>query len=115
MFQVITAMHQNIEEDFESVCLEAQVGATLDNVEKLVEEKTIDILYNDKTNLASVKQEMSRAKKDEIAFLTNMLEVEVEKNNCMKAHIDSLKNGRVDSLDTADAVEKLRSWIPNYG
>ncbi|KAF5189464.1 embryo defective [Thalictrum thalictroides] len=113
--RVITSLHQNIEEHFESICLEAQVGATLDTVEKLVEEQTLDILFNDETNLANVKQEVSRAKKDEIAFLTNMLEVEVEKNNRMKAHIDSLKKGSVDSLGTADAVEKLRSWNPNYG
>ncbi|KAJ0043390.1 hypothetical protein Pint_19464 [Pistacia integerrima] len=47
-FQVITSLHENIEDEFQSLCLETQVGNTLDTVEQLVEEKGLDPLSSDK-------------------------------------------------------------------
>ncbi|XP_010243125.1 PREDICTED: uncharacterized protein LOC104587279 isoform X2 [Nelumbo nucifera] len=72
--QVITSMHENIEEQFESICRETEVGTILDIVEQFVEEQTLDTLSTDKTNIDVVEQELSRAKKDEIQYLTSMLD-----------------------------------------
>ncbi|XP_026401895.1 uncharacterized protein LOC113297586 isoform X2 [Papaver somniferum] len=71
---VIAELHENIEEDFESICAETQVAATFDKVEQLEEEQKLDTLAQDKTNLLDVKQELSRAKKAEISYLTSALE-----------------------------------------
>ncbi|OVA18485.1 Nnf1 [Macleaya cordata] len=113
--QVITSLHESIEEEFESICLETQVATALDTVEQLVEEQTLDILSQDKTNLLDVKQELSRAKKAEISYLTNVLEMAVEQNHQMRAHIESLKKDKQNSSATPIAVGKFRSWNVNYG
>ncbi|KAK7835084.1 hypothetical protein CFP56_023853 [Quercus suber] len=46
--QVLTSLHESIEDEFESLCLETQVGAALDTVEQLVEEQSLDPLFSDK-------------------------------------------------------------------
>ncbi|XP_026409843.1 uncharacterized protein LOC113304924 isoform X2 [Papaver somniferum] len=77
---VIAELHENIEEDFESICAETQVAATFDKVEQLEEEQKLDTLAQDKTNLLDVEQELSRAKKAEISYLKSALEKAVEQN-----------------------------------
>ncbi|XP_058088123.1 uncharacterized protein LOC131235045 [Magnolia sinica] len=111
--QVITSLHDNIEEEFDSICLETQVGNTLDTVEQLVEEQSLDILSADKTNLGDLKEEVTRAKKNEIHQSTSMLEKAVEQNHLVRARVESLKDGQ-DLSVTSDAVEKLRGWNLNY-
>ncbi|RZC73992.1 hypothetical protein C5167_049472 [Papaver somniferum] len=113
--EVIAELHENIEEDFESICAETQVAATFDKVEQLEEEQKLDTLAQDKTNLLDVKQELSRAKKAEISYLTSALEKAVAQNLQMKTHIESLKIDRQDYSATPDAVKKLRSWYQNLG
>ncbi|KAJ4704816.1 hypothetical protein OWV82_021670 [Melia azedarach] len=78
--QVITSLHENIEEEFESLCLETQVGAALDAVEQLVEEQNLDPLFSEKTNVMDVACDLSTAKKNEISYLTSMLERVEEQN-----------------------------------
>ncbi|KAI3884313.1 hypothetical protein MKX03_017153 [Papaver bracteatum] len=112
---VIAELHENIEEDFESICAETQVAATFDKVEQLEEEQKLDTLAQDKTNLLDVKQELSRAKKAEISYLTSALEKAVAQNLQMKTHIESLKIDRQDYSATSNAVKKLRSWYQNLG
>ncbi|KAI3893288.1 hypothetical protein MKW92_016504 [Papaver armeniacum] len=112
---VIAELHENIEEDFESICAETQVAATFDKVEQLEEEQKLDTLAQDKANLLDVKQELSRAKKAEISYLTSALEKAVAQNLQMKTHIESLKIDRQDYSATPDAVKKLRSWYQNLG
>ncbi|KAI3910465.1 hypothetical protein MKX01_034859 [Papaver californicum] len=110
---VIAELHENIEEDFESICTETQVAATFDKVEQLEEEQKLGSLAQNKTNLLDVKQELLRAKKAEICYLTSALEKAVEQNLQMKTHIESLKIDRRDYSATPDAVRKLRSWYLN--
>ncbi|KAF9625163.1 hypothetical protein IFM89_019869 [Coptis chinensis] len=62
-----------------------------------------------RTNLVDVKQELLGAKKDEITHLTSMLAKVEEQNGRMNAQIDLLKKERLDSLGTADAVQKSKS------
>ncbi|KAI3904394.1 hypothetical protein MKW98_014574 [Papaver atlanticum] len=112
---VLAELHENIEEDFETICAETQVAATFDKVEQLEEEQKLDTLAQDRTNLLDVKQELSRAKKAEISYLTSALEKAVAQNLQMKTHIESLKIDREDYSATPDAVKKLRSWYQNLG
>ncbi|MCL7039943.1 hypothetical protein MKW94_012712 [Papaver nudicaule] len=110
---VIAELHEKIEEDFESICTVTQVAATFDKIEQLEEGQKLDSLAQDKTNLLDVKQELSRAKKAEISYLTSALEKAVEQNHQMKTSIESLKINRQDYSATPDAVRKLRSWYLN--
>ncbi|XP_008776753.2 uncharacterized protein LOC103696811 [Phoenix dactylifera] len=111
--QVIKSLHENIEEEFESICHETEVGTTLDMVEQLAEEHHLDILSSDKTNIEDIGEKITKAKKDEIQHLTSLLQRAEEQNDNMKARIKSLKERRNFPV-TADAVEKLRSWNENY-
>ncbi|OMO91312.1 hypothetical protein CCACVL1_07166, partial [Corchorus capsularis] len=45
--QVITSLHGNIEDEFESLCQELQVGTALDTVDQLVGEQCLDPLFSD--------------------------------------------------------------------
>ncbi|KAI9153891.1 hypothetical protein LWI28_018048 [Acer negundo] len=113
--QVITSLHENIEDEFESLCLETQVGAALDTVEQLVEEQGLDPLLSEKTNIMDVKCDISTAKKKEIQYLTGMLERVEEQKRLMQARIELLKRGKQDVSGMMDVVEKLRSGILEYG
>lgn len=113
--QVITSLHENIEEEFESLCLETQVGTALDTVEQLVEEQSLDILSADKNKSGDVKEEVSRVKKNEIHYLMGMLESAVQQNGLMRARIESIKKERQELAVVSEAVGKLRSWNMEYG
>ncbi|XP_010942714.1 uncharacterized protein [Elaeis guineensis] len=102
-----------IQEEFESICHETEVGTALNMVEHLVEEHNLDILSSDKTNIEDIREKITKAKKDEIQHLTSLLLWAEEQNDNMKARIKSLKERRNFPV-TADAVEKLRSWNENY-
>lgn len=113
--QVITSLHENIEEEFESLCQETQVSTALDTVEQFVEEQSLDILSTEKTNSGDLKEEVSKAKRNEIQYLTRMLELAVQQKNDLKAQVDSLKKEEQELSTTYEAVEKFRSWNMKYG
>ncbi|XP_022941729.1 uncharacterized protein LOC111447007 [Cucurbita moschata] len=106
--QVITSLHGNIEDEFESLCIETQVGRILDNVEQLLEEQDLDPLYSKKTNIMDIPNYLSMTKKNEIQHLKDMLKTSEEQNRHIQARIDVLKKGVEDASGMADAVEKLR-------
>ncbi|XP_044504816.1 uncharacterized protein LOC123225035 [Mangifera indica] len=113
--QVITSLHENIEDEFQSLCLETQVGNALDTVEQLVEEQSLDLLSSDKTNIVDVTCDLSMAKKNEIRYLMRMLERVEEQNRLSHARVEQLKKRTEDILGMTDVVEKFRSGISNYG
>ncbi|CAD5183412.1 uncharacterized protein LOC135633029 [Musa acuminata AAA Group] len=110
--QVLKSLHENIEEEFESICQETEVGKTLDIIEQLVEEHNLDVLAADKTDIGGITEKILKAKKDEIQDLTSLLQKVDDYNNVMKARIESLKTSQ--DLSTADIVEQLRSWNGNF-
>ncbi|URD75397.1 hypothetical protein MUK42_24851 [Musa troglodytarum] len=110
--QVIKSLHENIEEEFESICQETEVGKTLDIIEQLVEEHNLDVLAADKTDIGGIREKILKAKKDEIQYLTSLLQKVDDHNNVMKARIELLKTSQ--DLSTADVVEQLRSWNGNF-
>ncbi|KAM0934470.1 putative nuclear MIS12/MIND complex subunit PMF1/Nnf1 protein [Dioscorea sansibarensis] len=113
--QAIKSLHENIEEEFESICRETQVSKILAMIEQLVEEQSLDMLSADKENITDVKERISRAKKDEVQYLTSMLEKGEEQNNALRARIETLKKQQNNGSASADILEKLRSWNSNHG
>ncbi|KAH9675976.1 polyamine-modulated factor 1 [Citrus sinensis] len=105
------------ENEFESLCLETQVGAALDTVEQFVEEQNLDPLFSEKTNVMDVVCDLTTAKKNEICYLTCILERVEEQNRLLKARLELLKKGRQDFSGMTEVVEKLqlRSGIAYYG
>lgn len=112
--KVASSLHGNIEEEFESLCIETQVGTALDTVEQLVEEQALDPLHSDKTNVVDVAQNLLTTKENEIHHLKNMLQRAEEQNHLIRARIEDLKKREVDVLIMTDAAEKLRRGSLNY-
>ncbi|XP_062192286.1 uncharacterized protein LOC133895787 [Phragmites australis] len=106
---VIKSMHANITEAFDEVCQQKQVAAALDKIDEFLEEQNLDVLSSDKTSIEEIEEKISRAKKDEIEYLTGLLEKVEESNNTMKARIELLKKGE-DSTATRDVLNKLTQW-----
>ncbi|KAH9675975.1 polyamine-modulated factor 1 [Citrus sinensis] len=92
-----------------------QVGAALDTVEQFVEEQNLDPLFSEKTNVMDVVCDLTTAKKNEICYLTCILERVEEQNRLLKARLELLKKGRQDFSGMTEVVEKLRSGIAYYG
>ncbi|ESR44132.1 hypothetical protein CICLE_v10012881mg [Citrus x clementina] len=92
-----------------------QVGAALDTVEQFMEEQSLDPLFSEKTNVMDVVCDLTTAKKNEICYLTCMLERVEEQNRLRKARLELLKKGRQDFSGMTEVVEKLRSGIAYYG
>ncbi|XP_043817136.1 uncharacterized protein LOC110623994 isoform X4 [Manihot esculenta] len=63
--QVITSLHKMIEDEFESLSLETLVGTTLDTVDQLVEEQSLDPLFSNKlkNRIASFKLVLNNSRK----------------------------------------------------
>ncbi|KAF5728475.1 hypothetical protein HS088_TW21G00622 [Tripterygium wilfordii] len=112
--QVITSLHESMEEEFESLFLETQVGPALNTVEQLVEKQALDPLFSEKTNFIDVARDLSMAKKNEIHYLESMLNRAMEQKRIIEAQIIELKNGRNDVPKAVD-IEKLRSAVASYG
>ncbi|KDP24995.1 hypothetical protein JCGZ_23978 [Jatropha curcas] len=110
--QVITSLHKMIEDEFESLCHETQVRTTLDTVDQLVEEQSLNPLFSKKTNIMDVARELSIAKENEIRFLTDTLEKAEKQNRLLRDRIELLKKGRQNVSGAID-VEKLRSGVLN--
>ncbi|KAG2680061.1 hypothetical protein I3843_11G080600 [Carya illinoinensis] len=91
-----------------------QVGATLDSVEQLVEEQSLDSLFLNKTNVMDVAGNLSIEKKNEIQLLTGMLDMAEKRNSLIRARVEHLRQGMQDVSGMADALEKLRSRSLSY-
>lgn len=113
--QVITSLHGNLEDEFESLCLETQVGTALDTVEQLVEEQFLDPLFSDKTNIMDAVHHLSMAKQAEVQYLQGVLERAEEHNHLVQARVELLKNKTQEASSTTDVVEKFRGGILGYG
>ncbi|KAK8975437.1 hypothetical protein V6N11_057528 [Hibiscus sabdariffa] len=107
--QVITSLHGNVEDEFESLCHETQVGVALDTVEQHVEEQCLDPLFSERSNVMDTVQSLSTAKKAEIHYLRGLLERAEEHNRQIQARVDLLKNNAQEASDTTHVVEK-----PNF-
>ncbi|XP_039012633.1 uncharacterized protein LOC120141941 [Hibiscus syriacus] len=112
--QVITSLHGNVEDEFESLCRETQVGDALDTVEQLVEEQSLDSLFSERTNVMDAVHSLLTAKKAEIHYLRGLLERAEEHKRLIQARVDLLKNNTQEVLDTKHVVEKLRGGILSY-
>ncbi|CAJ1942305.1 unnamed protein product [Sphenostylis stenocarpa] len=107
--QVITSLHENLEEGFETVCLQTQAGATLDAVEEIVEEQDLDILFSDRSNITDVAENLSMAKKKEIQHLTHMVQLGEEHNQVLRNRLQILKEDNQVLSGASQAVEKVKS------
>lgn len=114
--QVITSLHGNIEDEFESLCLETQVGTALDTIEQLSEEQSLDPLFSEKTPAGDVEHDLLMAKKNEVQYLMGMLKKAEEQKHIISARLELLTKGSQQDLSaTSDVIEKLRSGILSYG
>ncbi|XP_015059800.1 uncharacterized protein LOC107005671 [Solanum pennellii] len=114
--QVITSLHEDIEDEFESLCVETQAGSTLNMVEQLVEEQNLDPLFPEKSNVEEVRHYLSEAKQNEINYLTTMLETAEEQKRSITSRLETLKKQRHDFSDAAaaDIVNKIRTGNQKY-
>ncbi|XP_074270573.1 uncharacterized protein LOC141594442 [Silene latifolia] len=112
--QIITALHENMQDEFDSLCQKTQVGTILDTVEDLVEQQSLDPLFSQKTNIKFVKQDLLAAKKNEILLLQELLDKVEDEKHSIKARIKLLKKTHKETSMTTDAVEKLSSMMANY-
>ncbi|KAL8521480.1 hypothetical protein ACS0TY_011845 [Phlomoides rotata] len=105
---------QVLQEEFESLFLETQAGSVLDKVEELVEEHTLDPLRSEKSNVGEAAHNLSEAKKNELIYLTGLLEKTEEQNRKMKERLELLKKEKQDFSGAANFVHELRTRIANY-
>ncbi|GLJ48759.1 hypothetical protein SUGI_1028330 [Cryptomeria japonica] len=106
--KIIASMHENIQDEFESICQETQVMAALGTIEQLIENKKFDVLHEDNTSVNDVKQEIAKRKLCEIHYLKNMLEKVQEQNEKDEKYLEVLRKS-VDDLPNANsAVSKLK-------
>ncbi|KAK4374259.1 hypothetical protein RND71_004936 [Anisodus tanguticus] len=116
--QVITSLHEDIEDEFESLCVETQAGPTLNMVEQLLEEQRLDPLFPEKSNVEEVSHYLSEAKQNEISYLTAMLEmVAEEQKHAITSRLEVLKKEQQDfsGAAAADFVNKIRTGNQKYG
>lgn len=116
--QVINALHGNIEDEFEELCLETQVGPAFGTVEQLVEEQSVDPLFAHQTNVGDVERDVKKykvdVKKSKVQCIMDRLEKAEEKRRFVKAEIEQLKKEIQDFPSMEDATEKLRSGNLDY-
>ncbi|MED6121706.1 hypothetical protein PIB30_032706 [Stylosanthes scabra] len=112
--QVITSLHENIEEEFDSICLRTQVGAALDAVEEVIEERDLDPLFSDRSYIMDVAEDLCAAKKNEIQRLTQMVQLGEENNQMLKSRLQLLREGKQVLSGASEAVEKFRSMNLRY-
>ncbi|KAL2517320.1 embryo defective [Abeliophyllum distichum] len=112
--QVINSLHEDIEEEFESICLETQAGTVLDSVEELVEEHSLDPLLSEKSNVGATAQNLSEAKKNELHYLMGMLQKAEEHKRDIGARLELLKREKHDFSSAENLLAELRTGILNY-
>ncbi|KAG6778421.1 hypothetical protein POTOM_018285 [Populus tomentosa] len=113
--QVITSLHKMVEDEFESLCLETQVGTALETVEQLVEEQNLDPLFSEKSNIMDAAKSLSMEKKNEIHYLTGMLEKAEEQNRRLRDRVELLKQKMPDDSGISVVMEKFKSGNLSYG
>ncbi|KAG6780092.1 hypothetical protein POTOM_016504 [Populus tomentosa] len=176
--QVITSLHKMVEDEFESLCLETQVGTALETVEQLVEEQNLDPLFSEKgskesflqqrkrnyeveltfplalflilggldghlsrdkiyislgwdlsnifkiwgvsvrvsrSNIMDAAKSLSMEKKNEIHYLTGMLEKAEEQNRRIRDRVELLKQKMPDDSGISVVMEKFKSGNLSYG
>ncbi|CAI9784684.1 unnamed protein product [Fraxinus pennsylvanica] len=112
--QVINSLHEDIEEEFESICLETQAATVLDNVEELVEEHSLDPLLSEKSNVGETAQNLSETKKNELHYLTGILRKAEEQKRDISARLELLKREKHDFSGAKNLLAELRTGILNY-
>ncbi|CAN4105192.1 unnamed protein product [Withania somnifera] len=114
--QVITSLHEDIKDEFESLCMETQAGPILNMVEQLVEEQNMDPLFPEKSNVEEVRNYLSEAKHNEISYLTTMLETAEEQKCAITSRLEVLNKERHDfsAAAAADLVNKIRTVNQKY-
>ncbi|XP_049933076.1 uncharacterized protein LOC116249610 [Nymphaea colorata] len=115
LLQVIASLHESMQEEFESICHETQVHTSFELVEQLVEEQSLDILHDDKTDLVQVREQLMSIKLDEIHCLRTMLAKAGEKNCALRSRLESLKQGSADASIAVTLIEKLKRSNQQYG
>ncbi|OIV93670.1 hypothetical protein TanjilG_16521 [Lupinus angustifolius] len=105
--QVITSLHENIEDEFESICLRTQVGATFDAVEEIVEERELDLLSSNRSNMMDVAENLSTAKKNELQHLMQMVQAGEEHNRMLRNRLQLVKESKQALSGSSQAVEKV--------
>ncbi|XP_021744702.1 uncharacterized protein LOC110710681 [Chenopodium quinoa] len=116
--QVITSLHEYMQDEFDLICHETQVGTTLDTVEHLVEQQNLDPLFSKKTNLVHLKHDLLATKENEVQALEELLDKVEDQKHKVKAQIKLLKKKHEASDDTSgptETIEKLRSMMVSYG
>ncbi|KAG9141802.1 hypothetical protein Leryth_023318 [Lithospermum erythrorhizon] len=73
--ETISWFPENVEEEFEAMCLDTQAGAVFDTVEQLLEEQSLDLLHNQSSNIKEVGLSWTQTKRKEIDNLTKMVEM----------------------------------------
>ncbi|CAN1139365.1 hypothetical protein LINPERHAP2_LOCUS11226, partial [Linum perenne] len=94
--QVITSLHQMIEDEFQSLCCQLQVGTVLETMEQVMEEQSLDPLYFDKSNVTDIASNLSNVKEEEIKYLMGVLEKAEEQNRITRDRIELLKAAKKD-------------------
>ncbi|KAI8530838.1 hypothetical protein RHMOL_Rhmol11G0090000 [Rhododendron molle] len=96
LIQVIPSLHQNIEDEFESQCLETQ---DISPISHRV------MIFNERTEVADAWRNLSIAKRNEIHYLTRLIKTAEEHKRVTRAHVEQLKKEMQDS-GAADVIEK---------
>ncbi|KAL3613796.1 hypothetical protein CASFOL_041870 [Castilleja foliolosa] len=112
--RVINSLHEDIEEELESILLETQAGTILDNVEELVKEHEMDPLISKKSNVGETVQSLSEVKKNELKHLKELLGKAEEHNRKTKERLEVLEKEKQDFSGAVNLVDELRSTISNY-
>ncbi|KAK7311699.1 hypothetical protein RJT34_09996 [Clitoria ternatea] len=112
--QVITSLHENIEDRFKTVCLETQAGATLDAIEEIVEAQDLDPLFSKRSNIMDVAENLSTAKKHEIQHLKHLVQLGEEHNQMLHTRLRLLREDSQVLSGASKAVEKVRSFLNLY-
>eukprot|EP01018_Ginkgo_biloba_P008233 Gb_40817 [translate_table: standard] len=113
--QTIASMHENVQDEFESICQESQVMATLGTVEQLIENQQLDVLHEEKgaegrrTTVNDMKQEAIRRKLSEIDYLKNVLEKMQEQNQIDRKRLESLCKKSDDVSQADSALTKFKN------
>ncbi|AQK41357.1 uncharacterized protein LOC100276012 [Zea mays] len=106
---VMKNLHANVVDEFDDFCQETQVAAALEKIDDFVEKQNLDALSSEKTTVEEIEEKVSRAKKDEIEYLTGLLKKVEESNNAKKARIELLKKEE-DLTAARDVLNKMTQW-----
>ncbi|RAL40394.1 hypothetical protein DM860_006464 [Cuscuta australis] len=111
--EVVSSMQKSIEDEFEDICRDVEVGKVLDTVELLVEEHHLDPLSSQKSDINEAWKHLLEIKKAEVNHLMGMVEKAEEQKRLLSSRIESLKNERTDVLGATDFLDKLRTLNNN--